>query len=109
LIENAAKYTPPDSLVRIVAHEHGQSVSITILDEGAGIPDADLGRIFDRFYRARAAQEQAVGNGLGLAICRGFLEVMHGTIEAANRHDRSGAVFRITLPVATRRELREVE
>jgi two-component system, OmpR family, sensor histidine kinase KdpD len=109
LVENAAKYAPPGSLIRIVAREHGQTVSISVLDEGAGIPDDDLGRIFDKFYRARAVQGQVTGTGLGLAICRGFLEILDGTIEAANRDDRSGAVFKIILPTATHCELGEVE
>jgi two-component system sensor histidine kinase KdpD len=109
LIENAAKYSPPASLIQLVGREHGHGVSISVLDEGAGIPNADLERIFDKFYRARAAERQAAGTGLGLAICRGFLEVMGGTIEAANRDGRSGAAFRIILPMVTHRELHEVE
>jgi two-component system sensor histidine kinase KdpD len=109
VIENAAKYAPSTSLIRIVAREHSRSVSISVLDEGAGIPDADLGRIFDRFYRAPATERQATGTGLGLAICRGLLEIMHGTIEATNREDRRGAVFKITLPAVIHQEFREVE
>jgi two-component system sensor histidine kinase KdpD len=109
LIENAAKYAPQASLIRIEARTHGQFLSISVLDEGPGIPDADRERIFDRFYRARSVQGQATGTGLGLAICRGFLEVMHGTIDVTNRDDRSGASFKITLPAVTQRELREVE
>jgi two-component system sensor histidine kinase KdpD len=109
LIENAAKYSPPGSLIHIIARQDGGSISISVLDEGAGIPDADVDRIFDRFYRARAAEPQATGTGLGLAICRGFLEVMHGSIEAANRDDRSGAALKIILPIAIHRELQEVE
>lgn len=109
VIENATKYAPPASQIRIVAREQGQSVSITVLDEGAGIPDVDLERIFDRFYRAQSAEALATGNGLGLVICRGFLAVMAGTIEASNRDDRSGAAFTITLPTAAQRQLCEVE
>lgn len=109
VIENATKYAPPASQVRIVAREQGQLVSITVLDEGAGIPDVDLERIFDRFYRAQSAEALATGNGLGLVICRGFLAVMAGTIEASNRDDRSGAAFTITLPTAAQRQLCEVE
>jgi two-component system sensor histidine kinase KdpD len=109
LVENAVKYTPPGSVFRVVAHEDEKSIRITVLDEGPGIPDADLGRIFDKYYRARTAERLATGSGLGLAICRGFLEVMHGTIEAANREDRSGAAFTVTLPTATQRQLREAQ
>ena len=70
-----------------------------ILDEGDGIPPGDLERIFDKFYRAQKGDQVRAGTGLGLAISRGFVEAMHGTITAANRSDRSGAVFTIRLPI----------
>ena len=78
------------------------------MDEGDGIPAADLERVFDKFYRVRSADRQRAGTGLGLAICRGFVEAMGGTIAAANRDDRSGACFTITLPVPAQLPL-EVE
>jgi two-component system sensor histidine kinase KdpD len=74
-------------------------VLLRILDEGAGIPPAELEMIFDKFYRAQKGDHVRPGTGLGLAISRGFVEAMHGTIEAANRTDRSGAVLTIRLPV----------
>ena len=74
-------------------------VELRIIDEGEGIPVADLERIFDKFYRVHAADRRRVGTGLGLAICRGFVEAMGGRIEAGNRTDRPGAVFTLTLPV----------
>ncbi|MBV8754930.1 MAG: hypothetical protein JO328_18905, partial [Hyphomicrobiales bacterium] len=64
-----------------------------------GVPADDIERIFDKFYRARKGDKQRAGTGLGLAISRGFVEAMHGTITAANRTDRSGAVFTIRLPI----------
>ena len=70
-----------------------------MIDEGDGIPAADLERIFDKFYRVHAADRRRAGTGLGLAICRGFVEAMSGSIRAGNREDRSGAVFLLTLPV----------
>ena len=72
---------------------------LQVLDEGDGIPPDDLERIFDKFYRAQKGDQVRAGTGLGLAISRGFVEAMHGTIVAANRTDRSGAVFTIRLPV----------
>ena len=75
------------------------SVCLQVLDEGDGIPPADLEHIFDKFYRAQKGDQVRAGTGLGLAISRGFVEAMHGTITAANRTDRSGAVFTIRLPV----------
>jgi two-component system sensor histidine kinase KdpD len=55
--------------------------------------------IFDKFYRAQKGDHVRPGTGLGLAISRGFIEAMHGTILAANRRDRNGAVMTIRLPV----------
>ena len=72
------------------------AVYLQILDEGDGIPPGDLEHIFDKFYRAQKTDQVRPGTGLGLAISRGFVEAMHGTIVAANRTDRSGAVFTIT-------------
>jgi two-component system sensor histidine kinase KdpD len=72
---------------------------LQVLDEGEGIPESDIERIFDKFYRAQKGDQVRAGTGLGLAISRGFVEAMHGTIDAANRTDRKGAVFTIRLPV----------
>jgi two-component system, OmpR family, sensor histidine kinase KdpD len=100
LLDNAAKYAPPGSLIRVRARQDGPVVRLQVIDEGPGIPPADIDRIFDKFYRIRAADRQRAGTGLGLAVCRGFVEAMGGSIIAANRHDGHGAVFSITLPVA---------
>ena len=81
------------------AGSDGRSVCLQVLDEGDGIPPGDLERIFDKFYRVQKGDQVRAGTGLGLAISRGFVEAMHGTITAANRTDRSGAVFTIRLPV----------
>jgi len=75
-----------------------------VLDEGDGIPPAELERIFDKFHRAEKGDRVQAGTGLGLAISRGFVEAMHGTITAANRTDRSGAMFAIRLPIPPRTE-----
>jgi two-component system sensor histidine kinase KdpD len=72
-----------------------------VLDEGEGIPPADLEQIFGKFYRTRKSDQVRPGTGLGLAISRGFIEAMHGTIIAANRSDRMGAVFTIRVPIAS--------
>ena len=77
-----------------------------VLDEGPGIPPADLERVFDKFYRVGGADRRRAGTGLGLAICRGFVEAMHGSITASNRTDRPGAAFTMTLPVFVARQER---
>jgi two-component system sensor histidine kinase KdpD len=107
LLDNAAKYARAGSVISIRAWRAGDQVRVQIVDEGEGIPPEDLERVFDKFYRARGADRRRAGTGLGLAICRGFVEAMGGTIMAANRTDRTGAVFTIALPVPTQIELEE--
>jgi two-component system sensor histidine kinase KdpD len=99
LLDNAAKYSPADSPILIRARVEEGSVVLQVLDEGEGIPTADLERVFDKFYRVHNTDRQRAGTGLGLAICRGFVEAMGGSIIAANRPDRPGASFTIRLPV----------
>jgi two-component system sensor histidine kinase KdpD len=84
------------------------SVFLCVLDEGSGIPPDDLEHIFDKFYRAQKTDQVRAGTGLGLAIARGFVEAMHGTITAANRTDRSGAAFTISLPIPRQRQKLDV-
>ena len=99
LLDNAAKYAPPDTTISIQSWRDGERVKLQVQDEGEGIPSNDLERIFDKFYRARKGDHVRAGTGLGLAISRGFVEALHGTITAANRSDRTGAVFTVALPV----------
>jgi two-component system sensor histidine kinase KdpD len=104
LLDNAAKYAPPETTIRILAFRSGDSVLLRVLDEGSGIPATDLEHIFDKFYRAQKTDQVRAGTGLGLAISRGFVEAMHGSIVAANRPDRSGAMFTIALPIPRERQ-----
>ncbi|TCU15134.1 two-component system sensor histidine kinase KdpD [Rhizobium sullae] len=98
LLDNAAKYAPEGSVIRIEGSTDAGHVGIQIADEGPGIPPNDLTRVFDTFHRVRKGDQVRAGTGLGLSICRGFIEAMGGTIIAGNRKDRSGAVFTIRLP-----------
>jgi two-component system sensor histidine kinase KdpD len=98
LLDNAAKYAPVDSTIRLEGWADDETVVFRVMDEGPGIPPADLERIFDTFYRVRKGDQVRAGTGLGLSICRGFVEAMGGTIIAGNRTDRVGAVFTIRLP-----------
>ena len=99
LLDNAAKYSPSGSRIDIRATRDGELVEIEVVDEGLGIPPADLERVFDKFYRVQAQDRRRAGTGLGLAICRGFVEALGGWIVARNRRDRSGAVLTIRMPV----------
>jgi len=99
LLDNAAKYSPDGTTIRIRSWRDQDAVCLQVLDEGDGIPPADLEHIFDKFYRAEKGDRVRAGTGLGLAISRGFVEALQGQITAANRPDRPGAVFAIRLPV----------
>jgi two-component system sensor histidine kinase KdpD len=99
LLDNAAKYSAVGTTIRIRSWRDRDSVCLQVLDEGDGIPPSELEHIFDKFYRVEKGDHVRAGTGLGLAISRGFIEAMHGSITAANRTDRSGAVFAIRLPI----------
>jgi two-component system sensor histidine kinase KdpD len=99
LLDNAAKYAPPGSTVTIRSWRDADALYIQLIDEGDGIPPDELEHIFDKFHRVQKSDQVRAGTGLGLAISRGFMEAMYGTIAAANRSDRRGAVFTIKLPV----------
>ena len=100
LLDNAAKYSPAGhARSRSGGRADGKWVNLQVIDEGDGIPRNELESVFDKFYRAQKGDHVRPGTGLGLAIARGFVEAMHGTISAANRADRSGAVLTIRLPI----------
>lgn len=99
LLDNAAKYSLPDTTISIRSRRERDQVVLEVADEGAGIPPDELESVFDKFYRAQKGDHVRPGTGLGLAISRGFVEAMHGTISAANRTDRRGALLTVRLPV----------
>jgi two-component system sensor histidine kinase KdpD len=99
LFDNASKYADPDTSIRIQAVRDGNWITLQVLDEGPGIPEDALEAIFDKFYRVQKGDQVRAGTGLGLGICRGFIEAMGGTIGAGNRSDRTGAVITIRLPI----------
>ncbi len=99
LLDNARKYAPSGSRISIRAWSDESHVLLQIIDEGPGIPADDLTKIFDSFYRVRKKDHVQAGTGLGLAICKGFVEAMGGTITAANRADRPGAIFTLRFPI----------
>ena len=100
LLDNAAKYAETGTTIRIGARRIADKILLTIADEGTGISVEALPHIFDKFYRAKAADRRIAGTGLGLAVARGFVEAFGGSLDAANRTDRIGAIMTITLPVA---------
>ncbi len=104
LLENASNYSPHDSVIDIGARRAGERIQITVADRGPGVPEADLTRIFERFYRVdRSRTRDPGGTGLGLSIVRHLVELQGGRVTAARR-DGGGAVFEISLPGGDRRE-----
>lgn len=97
VLDNAAKYSPAATTISIRAEISPAHVTIAISDEGCGIPEQDLERIFEKFHRAAQGDAVPPGTGLGLMICRGFLALMGGTIKASNRPGGLGSIFSIAL------------
>lgn len=96
LVENALRFAPQGTAIKVGAGMIGEKLWLEVTDEGPGIPAGDEERIFEKFYRAPNQQPRS-GTGLGLAICRGIVELHGGTIRAANR-PQGGASFRAELP-----------
>jgi signal transduction histidine kinase len=101
VLENAAKFTPVGGEITVVGRrENGAGparIVCTITNSGTSIPDDDLTRVFDRFFRGDRARRTAAGTGLGLAISRELVELNRGTIEALNEPG-GGVTFRVVLP-----------
>jgi two-component system phosphate regulon sensor histidine kinase PhoR len=101
LLENATNYAPESSCITMGAERLGQRIRLTVTDEGPGIPETDLPRIFERFYRVDKSRTRGTrdpgGTGLGLAIVKHLIELHGGKATAANRPE-GGAVFTIELP-----------
>lgn len=101
LVDNAVKYSNQDAPIAITAQLMESEIKIEVKDKGFGIPDEDITRIFDKFYRA-VKPRQVTGTGLGLSICKGIVEAHGGRIFAENNSDK-GAVFTVILPLRMKR------
>lgn len=97
LLENAVHYTPAGTPLEISARHEGDSIVVDVADSGTGLPPDDPNRLFEKFYRVGEPKSHT-GAGLGLAICRGIVQLHGGRIVAENRPE-GGAVFRFSLPL----------
>lgn len=97
LLENAAKYTPIGTTIRIDAEVKDETIAIVVSDNGPGLPQGREEEVFNKFVRAKP-ESNVPGLGLGLAICRTIVTAHNGTITAENKRD-GGARFIITLPL----------
>jgi len=98
LVSNAIKYSSEDGHIQLIL-DHGQdSVAITVKDDGEGIPNADLQRIFERFYRVdKSRSREKGGTGLGLAIVKHIIEGHHSKMKVESKEGK-GSVFSFQLP-----------
>lgn len=100
LVENASNYSPEGSVITLQSEREHQDIILRVIDEGPGIPDADLQRVFERFYRVdKARSRETGGTGLGLSIVRHLVDLHGGVVSAENRQDR-GAIFTVRLRYA---------
>jgi len=98
LMENALKYSPPDGIIEVTGRRGENCVKIEVADQGPGVPQEHLGRIFNKFFRFKRTEEVG-GTGLGLAISKGIVEAHEGMIWAENRPE-GGFKIVFTLPFA---------
>jgi len=96
LLSNSLKYAPEKTVVRISAKVDGDMLHVILSNQGPQVPNEDLERIFDKFYRVTAA-DKVTGTGLGLSICKGIIEAHGGNIWAENLPN--GFAFNFTIPL----------
>ncbi len=108
LLDNAAKYAPQDTSIRIEGTRTASGLALGVLDEGPGIPTGTNEDLFERFHRIEGDDRQG-GTGLGLAIVKGFSDAMGLFVTAKNRVDRTGSCFTISWPEALVRKARTIE
>ncbi len=101
LVDNAVKFSPPDSRITVKPAEDDEMASIVVMDDGPGIAAADLPHVFERFHRGREERATTAGTGLGLSIARELVEMMGGHISVSSRGGH-GTSFTVSLPRAPR-------
>jgi two-component system, OmpR family, sensor histidine kinase KdpD len=100
LLENALHHGGPAARIDIRAQSTNHSVIVEVLDDGPGLPEADLDKVFEKFYRGARVERRDGGVGLGLTICRSIVTTHGGRIDIRNRSE-GGMAVEFSLPVAT--------
>ena len=100
LLENAIRFTPPDSMIEITARVEEGAMTVAVTNQGPAIPDRVQLHLFDKFYRVSEDRARGMGTGLGLSICKGIVEAHDGRIWVESPVDgNAGARFAFTLPL----------
>lgn len=97
LLDNAVKYTPQETRIDVSWKMDEEGFRLSVRDRGAGIPEDQLEKIFDKYSRLKRQDSQVAGTGLGLAVARAIMRAQGGEIVASN-HSEGGAVFTLVLP-----------
>ena len=97
LIHNAIKWSPKGSKVTVSTSATDDEVTVQVVDEGPGVPDDQVERIFERFYQVNSSRSGGEGTGLGLAICKHIVEAHGGNIWAVGQSQTKGGKFLFTL------------
>lgn len=101
LVDNALGHTPPDARIEIAARRDGDTIELSVADEGPGLSEHDRTRIFDRFYRGDSSRARSSGgSGLGLSVAASIIEAHHGTLDVTSQLG-DGATFTARLPTGS--------
>lgn len=100
MLSNAVKYSPDDPLIEVTGSVNDGHALLAVKDQGLGIPADDLPHMFERYFRAKTA-EGISGTGLGLTVCKEFVEMHGGTIEVASI-EGEGSTFTVRLPISAK-------
>ncbi len=100
LLENAGKYSPPETAIHVTAENKAKEILISVADHGPGIDDLEQSMIFEKFYRGRNQRVTIQGTGMGLAIAKAIVELHGGKISVTSQVGR-GSVFSFSLPIVS--------
>ena len=106
LLSNAIKFSPEGGAIDVISFKKADSVVVSVRDQGAGVPENELGSVFDKFYQSSKTKNGAGGTGLGLAICQEIITAHKGRIWAENNPD-IGANFLFEIPLSLEANVQE--